>query len=124
MNDLPKVDETSLVGVEATTVRRRPIGRPVVVNAGKAKPVVVKAKESIPAQEPSVKAPEPEVRAAALPALQRRPKFEECHNRRTIYLAHDLDSKVQQICKTHPVYRSMSLLIQAALSEFFEAKKL
>lgn len=123
MNDLPEKNQEhvaqSVATSETAMVGRRPIGSSVVVGTSKSKPVIVKestlAKVIIPKQEDGL---------TALPALQRRPKFEDCHRRRTIYLENGLDSRVQQICKTHSVYRSMSLLIQAALSEFFEAKKL
>ena len=125
MNDLPEKNQEhvtqSVETSETGTVRRRPIGRPVVVGTSKSKPVIVKAKDSALVK---VSLPKQDGGFVALPALQGRPKFEDCHHRRTIYLENGLDSKVQQICKTHSVYRSMSLLIQAALSEFFQAKKL
>ena len=125
MNDLPEKNQEhvaqSVATSETAMVRRRPIGSSVVVGTSKSKPVIVKVKESTLAK---VIIPKQEDGLTALPALQGRPKFEDCHRRRTIYLENGLDSRVQQICKTHSVYRSMSLLIQAALSEFFEAKKL
>ena len=125
MNDLPEKNQEHVTQEvetsETGTVRRRPIGRPVVVGTSKSKPVIVKAKESALVK---VSLPKQEDGYVAFPALQRRPKFEDCHRRRTIYLENGLDTRMQQICKTHSVYRSMSLLIQAALSEFFKAKKL
>ena len=58
------------------------------------------------------------------PALPKRPRFEESHRRRTIYLENKLDYKVQDICASHPTHRSMTGLIYAALTEYIQTHQL
>ena len=57
-------------------------------------------------------------------ALPKRPRFEESHRRRTIYLENKLDYKVQDICASHPTHRSMTGLIYAALTEYIQTHQL
>ena len=57
-------------------------------------------------------------------ALPKRPRFEESHRRRTIYLENKLDYKVQAICASHPTHRSMTGLIYAALTEYIQTHQL
>ena len=54
----------------------------------------------------------------------KRPRFEESHSRRTIYLENKLDYKVQAICASHPIHRSMTGLIHAALTEYIQTHQL
>ena len=56
--------------------------------------------------------------------LPKRPRFEESHRRRTIYLENKLDYKVQAICASHPLHRSMTGLIHAALTEYIQTNQL
>ena len=58
------------------------------------------------------------------PPLTKRPRFEESHRRRTIYLENKLDCKVQAICASHPIHRSMTGLIYAALMEYIQTHQL
>ena len=56
--------------------------------------------------------------------MPKRPRFEESHRRRTIYLENKLDHKVQAICASHPLHRSMTGLIYAALTEYIQVHQL
>lgn len=56
--------------------------------------------------------------------ISKRPRFEESHRRRTIYLENKLDYKVQAICASHPTHRSMTGLIYAALTEYIQTHQL
>ena len=56
--------------------------------------------------------------------MPKRPRFEESHRRRTIYLENKLDYKVQAICASHPLHRSMTGLIHAALTEYIQTHQL
>ncbi len=56
--------------------------------------------------------------------MSKRPRFEESHRRRTIYLENKLDYNVQAICASHPLHRSMTGLIHAALTEYIQTHKL
>ena len=58
------------------------------------------------------------------PPLMKRPRFEESHRRRTIYLENKLDYKVQAICASHSIHRSMTGLIHAALMEYIQTHQL
>ena len=58
------------------------------------------------------------------PPLAKRPRFEESHRRRTIYLENKLDYKVQAICASHSIHRSMTGLIHAALTEYIQTHQL
>ena len=69
----------------------------------------------------SVASEEPKQVQSALP---KRPRFEESHRRRTIYLENKLDYKVQAICASHPTHRSMTGLIYAALTEYIQTHQL
>ena len=66
----------------------------------------------------------PEEPTQVQPPLTKRPRFEESHRRRTIYLENKLDYKVQAICASHPSHRSMTGLIHAALTEYIQTHQL
>ena len=66
----------------------------------------------------------PEEPTQVQPPLAKRPRFEESHRRRTIYLENKLDYKVQAICASHSIHRSMTGLIHAALTEYIQTHQL
>lgn len=127
---LPTLSPRPIAGVTnhepQGAIRKRPIGTANVQGktiVGNPKPVVVRAAPAVAKRE-AVVAVGSENLGQSKAVLPVRPKFEEAHRRRTIYLENSLDSKVQQICKSHLTYRSMSSLIQAALLDFIKSKKM